>query len=140
MFEILFDEKLEISLSEIKKFTDFVKGFANQQSLSDKLAYRLELVVDEILTNIVSYAMAEEIHLRVCRDGQVLRITIEDDGLEFNPLENDKPPELDGPLEEREIGGLGIFFANEMMNRLDYDYRNGKNNLQMEMDLDADHG
>ncbi len=58
--------------------------------------------------------------------GERLIVTITDDGVPFNPL-SAEAPRLDAPLEEREIGGLGIHLVRNMIDDVTYNRRIGKN-------------
>lgn len=100
-------------------------------------AYMIHLVVEEIVVNIVDYAYPEgNGYLVVCinSDGKELTIEFRDHGIPFNPLEQSKP-DLDIPLEERSIGGLGIFLTKEMMDNVEYRYEQGENILIIKKNL-----
>lgn len=101
------------------------------------LAYTIHLVVEEIVVNIVNYAYPDGegyLEVRVHNDQQVLTFEFRDHGLPFNPLEQ-PVPDLDKPLEERSIGGLGIFLTKEMMDDTQYRYEQGENILIIKKNL-----
>jgi anti-sigma regulatory factor (Ser/Thr protein kinase) len=91
-------------------------------------------VFDELLGNIINYAYTDEqehtIEVRVEFFGDRLTVTIEDDGIPFNPLEKDTP-DTELPLEERKIGGLGIHLVRNMMDKVSYQRRITKNRLTL---------
>jgi anti-sigma regulatory factor (Ser/Thr protein kinase) len=93
------------------------------------------MVVEEVLTNIISYARPEDDSLEIAiywsepTPGTV-RIEIHDSGDEFNPLEV-PDPDLSLDAEEREIGGLGIHLVRRYMDHCEYERRNGRNILAM---------
>lgn len=100
-------------------------------------AYMIHLVVEEIVVNIVDYAYPEgNGYLEVCinNDSKELTIEFRDHGIPFNPLEQSMP-DLDIPLEERSIGGLGIFLTKEMMDNVEYRYEQGENILIIKKNL-----
>ena len=71
---------------------------------------------------------AGQIRVRVeIRDDRVAVITLEDRGIPFNPLKEE--PDIHLLLEDRPVGGLGIFIVRQTMDEVDYDYKNGKNVL-----------
>lgn len=90
------------------------------------------MAVDEIATNIITHGYQEAgytgdlLVTANVTDGAV-EITIEDTGVPFNPLLHAKPPELDIPLEERRVGGLGIFLAQQHVDEFRYNYVDGRN-------------
>lgn len=97
---------------------------------------RLTLVLEELLTNVVSYGYddddAHEIHVSLeVKDG-VLTSVFDDDGRPFNPHDAQKPV-MDGPLEERSVGGLGIHLILTIMDSVEYERVDGRNRTTMTM-------
>ena len=91
-------------------------------------------MLDELLNNIVNYAfMDEEEHMIdlifVLTDNRLV-ITLHDDGVPFNPFELD-PPDISLSLDERAIGGLGIFLVRQMMDEYLYTRHIGKNVVRL---------
>lgn len=100
-------------------------------------AYTIHLVVEEIVLNVIDYAYpaGEEngyLEVRTDKVGKVFFIEFRDHGIPFNPLEQ-AAPDTDMPLEERKIGGLGIFLCKEMMDESSYRYENGENILSFKL-------
>lgn len=98
------------------------------------LAYAVRISCEEIIVNIISYAYPEGrdgyIWLGVTKDKEELCIEIQDGGIPFNPLERQEP-DIFQELEEREIGGLGIFLVLRMMDHVEYRYEEGRNKLRL---------
>lgn len=96
-----------------------------------KESYAIHLVSEELVVNVVSYAYAdgEEGYLNINIDntGDVLSIQFVDGGIAFNPLEKEQP-DTTLALEDREIGGLGIFLTKQMMDDVTYQ-RVGNENI-----------
>lgn len=94
--------------------------------------FALHLVIEELAVNIADYAYPEgdDGYLDVLIDKAPgsITITFKDGGTPFNPLER-QMPDVSLPLEERGIGGLGIFLTVKQMDKVTYDYRNGENVL-----------
>jgi serine/threonine-protein kinase RsbW len=104
------------SLDQLSTIRSFVDRAAAAAGLERRAAYRLRLAVDEIATNIINYGYEREglsgdIRLSAAVDGDWLRVSLEDDGLEYDPTTAEAPKDLDQPLEQRGIGGLGIFLT-----------------------------
>ena len=98
----------------------------------------LRIAIDEILTNIVSYAYRDasphDIHLRCeLRDG-LLQTIVEDDGVAYNPL-NAAAPDLSEAMATRRLGGLGVHFVRNLMNAVRYERVGGRNRLVLEQGL-----
>lgn len=117
------------ALTTIRAFVDRVSASAD---LDRKAAYRLRLAVDEIATNIVNYGYERagrsgDIHLRAVADDAWLTITLEDTGIRFDPNEAAPPDSLSDPLEERPIGGLGIYLTVTGIDDFRYEHVDGRN-------------
>ncbi len=103
-----------------------------QAGLDKKATYRLRLAVDEIATNIVVHGYDENglsgpILVISEIDAQALTIILEDSSPAFDPRQLGRPEHIDKPVEERPIGGLGIFLTHENVDRFDYEYVNNRN-------------
>lgn len=88
----------------------------------------ISVVADELVTNIVDYSGSTYLDVEILRDEKGITMRFRDGGLAFNPLEQD-PPDTSLPMEERNIGGLGIFLVVSSMDDVAYEYTNGENVL-----------
>jgi len=124
--------KLSNKLSELERFNQILTEFGRRQGLAPKVVHDLNLAVEEILTNIISYAFTDgrehEIRLHLSVQPEEVRAEVEDDGQPFNPLEASEP-DTAKPLEERIIGGLGIHLMRKLMDGLEYKRQGDKNLL-----------
>ena len=109
-----------ISLDDIRTY---VGEEARNAGLNDKGVYAVQLAVDEACTNIIDYAYGGESEQEIRVSCQItpdaLQITIQDDGKPFD-ADTVAPPDLDAPLSERQVGGLGIFLINKLMDDVRY--------------------
>ncbi len=124
---------LNSDISELKVLAEKIESFGSENGISDKTVFELNLVLDELFTNLVSYGCQSDKHkfdLVMELKAGVLTIWIEDDGKEFNPLD---APEPDTACEctERKVGGLGIHFMRKMMDSIEYDWADGRNKLTL---------
>ncbi len=117
-------------LAEIGRLSILVDDFVSRHRLPTRTAFELNLALDELLTNVISYGYADELKHEIQIRGSIVDdlivIEIEDDGLEFNPFEI-KEPDLKAPLIERPIGGLGIHLVRQMIDVVEYRRLDGKN-------------
>lgn len=123
---------LSNDLSEIPKLQREVENFGEKCCLSPKTQFELNLILEEVLANTISYAYRDnqrhEIVVRAdLRDGELV-IEVEDDGRPFNPLQI-PPPDLEQPLEQRKAGGLGLHLVRELTSSIEYTRREEKNHL-----------
>lgn len=103
---------------------------SDDMPISKELRFRLRLCIEEVVENIVNYAYDGgngwiEVGTQLA-DG-LLTITLKDEGIPFNPLEQEDP-DITLTAEDRQIGGLGIFLCKQMMDKLEYE-RNGDCNV-----------
>src|SRR5271165_896678 len=119
------------SLAEIRRF---VKGAAGRAGIEDAKAYQLQLAVDEIATNIILYGYkgageGAVISIDAEITGAALIVTLKDQSPPFDPRTMQLPEmqDLTRPLEERKVGGLGIFFAFQGVDRFEYRHEDGSN-------------
>ncbi|MEO5894468.1 MAG: ATP-binding protein [Vicinamibacterales bacterium] len=110
-------------LDEIGRLATLIEGYGATQLLSPEVVYAFNLSLDEVLTNVISYAFADArehtINVRLSITNGQLQAEVADTGRPFNPLDV-PPPNLDAPIEQRPIGGLGLHIVREMMDRLEY--------------------
>ncbi|MCR5100421.1 MAG: ATP-binding protein [Butyrivibrio sp.] len=98
-----------------------------------KVQMQIEVAVEEIFVNISQYAYAPNTGMAVIRvdladDPAEIRISFIDSGVPYNPLAKDDP-DVTLSVEERQIGGLGIYMVKKSMDDIFYEYKDGKNCL-----------
>ena len=128
-------EELEIKLnnkvSELERFNQTLTEFGQHHGLAPRLVHDLNLALEEILTNIISYGYTDnqehEIRVSLSVQPGEVRAEVEDDGQPFDPLAAPEP-DAAKPLAERTIGGLGILLVRKLMDDLEYK-RQGDRNL-----------
>jgi len=117
------------SLSEIGKF---VNTAAASAGLDKMAAYRLRLAVDEVATNIIIHGYEEagligDVWVFSEINENTLTITLEDAAIPFDPRTLAFPDHIDKPIEERPIGGLGVFLTKKNVDKFEYEYVNKHN-------------
>ncbi|WP_147819763.1 ATP-binding SpoIIE family protein phosphatase [Salidesulfovibrio onnuriiensis] len=140
-------DRLSFSMTNKQKcfqiFRPKVEAFCSRHDFPAKLIFNLTLVLDELITNIISYGYSDmdehPIEVSIATDGNLIRLRIEDDAEPFNILEA-PAPELDTPLEERnrQIGGMGIHIVKKLVNCLRYERKDGRNILTLEKAINAE--
>jgi anti-sigma regulatory factor (Ser/Thr protein kinase) len=116
-------------LQDIPAIVDFVVNWLQQRKL-DKYIFPFETAVDEASTNVVKYAYGGrggffQISCEIKSDHIV--VTIVDRAEKFDPA-SVPLPEVESKLEDRKIGGLGIYMMRKMMDRVDYSFSEGEGN------------
>jgi serine phosphatase RsbU (regulator of sigma subunit)/anti-sigma regulatory factor (Ser/Thr protein kinase) len=117
-------------LKQIGKVTADFQKFAAENNLPDDIRRKFSIVFDELLNNIISYAYNDdkehEIEITTRKEKDKVIIRISDDGIPFNPF-GITIPDTSAPLEQREIGGLGIHLIRKFMDKADYERKINRN-------------
>jgi anti-sigma regulatory factor (Ser/Thr protein kinase) len=126
--------ELKNDLSELETLCQHLNKFGHVSGLSEACITDINICLDELFTNIVSYGFTDDlehmIRFTINVDNNVLTLTIEDEGIAFNPLEK-KDPEIPADLIDVRIGGLGIHIVRKLMDDIRYKRERGKNKLTM---------
>lgn len=109
----------------IRQVADALDSFCSAERLPKDVAWRLRVAVDEVLANVVVHGKTgdgpPDIAVQFRRDGNVVEVTIADNGAEFNPLWA-AAPDLTAPLDQRQPGGLGIFLMKNLVDDVLYSH------------------
>lgn len=117
-------------LSRLGAVQSFAEEAFSEYNISESVIRRFLISLDEIFSNVCHYSGAKEITVECGVKKEMVFLAIEDDGVEFNPLEIPNP-DVKEPLKSREIGGLGIYMVKKLMNDMTYERKEGKNRLVM---------
>jgi anti-sigma regulatory factor (Ser/Thr protein kinase) len=103
-------------LESLEAVSEFVKKAAATAALDERAAYRMRLAVVELVTNAISHGYGEAglsgmVDLIAELDDRSVTITIEDTANPYDPTQTPPPDELHLPLDQRKIGGLGVYLA-----------------------------
>jgi len=132
--------RIENDLNALDEMSIWVAESCKSLGFSDALSFRLDLVANEAVANAISYGYPAgargEIALRLgTADGNAV-LEIEDDGIEFNPLQlAEQPPPQS--LEESRVGGLGVPLIRKSMAQCEYQRRAGRNLLILKSPIAA---
>ncbi|BHH83439.1 SpoIIE family protein phosphatase [Desulforhopalus sp. 52FAK] len=137
--------KVEMSitndLKEIESVKDRFKEFAEEVNLETSIRRKLSLVFDELVNNVISYAYEDDdqhtILLTFVKAGDRLIVTIEDDGMPFNPFEA-PAPDTSSEIDDRPIGGLGIHLVRTLMDKASYNRKVDRNVVTLIKNLTVD--
>ena len=132
---------IEAKTENLHRVFDFVTGELSSYILQPKTVRQIKLCVEEIFLNIANYAYHPDtgfakITVKVDNEDEALRVMISftDKGNPFNPL-SVASPDVEAELEERNVGGLGIFLVKNAVDGLAYEYTDGQNILTIEKSL-----
>ena len=129
----------EMTINAVAENLEQVMLFLDEEldrlSCGSRQRFQMEVAVEEIFANIVHYAYAPNIGpvtVRLSADEEegCLCVTFLDEGIPFDPLKKPEP-DVTLPAQERKIGGLGIFMVQKSMDRVSYEYKDGRNQLTL---------
>lgn len=129
--------RLEISIANdreaIPEIVTAVSALIEENGLAPDIGYALELAIDELVTNAISYGYpdggAGKVTVEVSIESDRVVLVMRDDGIAFDPLQQSPEPTLEGDVEDRPIGGLGLHLVEAMMDEVAYERLNGENRL-----------
>ena len=125
---------LKNDVHEVTRLNIFVKSATEKLGIETSLARQLRLAVEEAVVNVIDYAYPTgnegDITIKMTSDGYILRFQIVDTGIPFDPTKKEKT-DTTLPVEERQIGGLGILLVSELMDTINYEREDGKNILTL---------
>ena len=122
--------KLKNSLTELDSLFQHIERFGKMVGLPKKQVFQINLALDELFTNIVSYGYTDGnehwIDFRLSFDNDAVIIYIEDKGVPFDPVAAPTSGSVP-PLENCKIGGLGLHIVKKMMDEIAYERKGNKN-------------
>ena len=131
---VMVELTIEAVLENLEKVNSFVTTAIEPVKCSPRVTMQLLMAVEEIFVNIAHYAYTPgkgpatiSCEVKLDTPLQVI-IKFIDGGMPYNPLQN-QDPDTSLPVEERDIGGLGILLVKKSMDSVLYEYDNGKNIL-----------
>ena len=140
--EVKFEWDLSVDGDEPRRVAEQFESLCLEHGVPVGIVFKFQLALDELLTNVVSYAFgqtATEPSIKVLLDVTDTRVmaVIRDNGRAFNPLQDAADPDLDLPAEDRDIGGLGIHLTKAFVETLEYERRDGWNRLSLVQPMEA---
>lgn len=133
----------EITIAADLSVLDRILGFADETmerlDIRDKeVRNRTAFILDELFSNIAMYSHDDgmtEVCIRIEKCGaHTLSIELEDNGIPYNPLEAGEP-DITSSVEDRPIGGLGIYLVKQSVQTMEYHYRDNKNVLKLVIEV-----
>ena len=126
------------TIAELQKVVAFVERFGRDHELPGNIVNDLNLCLDEILNNSISYGYDDGarhyISISLLFDGSVVVAALKDDAKPFDPRLT-APGAVSGDLQSRKRGGLGLHFVNSLMDEVDYAWADGYNFTKLKKKL-----
>ena len=130
----MFSMSWTASIESISDITEHVQAELVRLGLDSHRLMKVNLAIEEITVNIINHAYGEgergSIAVSIEKTDSQVIIHIFDEGVPFNPLDA-KGPDVNAPMAERPIGGLGIFMAKNLVDGITYERRGARNHLML---------
>lgn len=129
-----FVKTVSSSLEAIPSLAEEIEIWGEQHHIDIQTIFQVNLILEELMTNIISYGHQEQHEKKIevtlqCNENQLI-ITLLDEAPAFNPLLQ-PTPSIKADIDERAIGGLGIYFVRSLTDRVDYLYTGKGNQLTL---------
>jgi serine/threonine-protein kinase RsbW len=124
---------LAASVDEFPRAAEFVEEILLDAGFGMKKMLEIQLAVEEACTNVINYGYEGKqgiIHITSEALNDHLVMTIEDEGIQFDPTTIDEPT-LTDDVEARNIGGMGVHLIRSFVEDLKYEFVDGKNTLTL---------
>jgi len=113
-----------------------IEDFCEQNEILPNKLFAIQLILEELVTNIINHGSSSQkteiIEISLTVQDDLITLAIRDNARAFNPLEAAEP-DTGQSLEERDIGGLGLFLVRKKVKSLSYEYKDGFNNVIAEI-------
>ena len=125
-------------ISTIPQLSEFIESFCDEAGIGMETTMSLNLALEEAVVNVMDYAYPKDtaghVNIDVRTDADCVVFVITDNGIPFDPTAM-KDVDTTLPLEERSIGGLGIFLTRQIMDDISYERSNDKNILTLKKNI-----
>jgi anti-sigma regulatory factor (Ser/Thr protein kinase) len=132
--------KWAATVGDILNISEYARKEAVQLGVGKKNLDKLNLAVEEITANIIFHGYKDNpggmIEVLVEKVGPNMVIHLMDEGIPFNPLEAGEP-DIDAPMEKRQVGGLGIFMAKKLVDTIQYQRVGNRNHVTLIQAVDG---
>ena len=130
--------KLKNTTSELNKLCRNLEQFCKTLGLTKKCIFQINLALEELFTNIVSYGYQNGadhwIKIAISHENGAVVIRIEDTGIPFDPFSVESPDTI-GDIENCPVGGLGIHLIKKLMDEILYERCGNKNVLTIKKNI-----
>jgi serine/threonine-protein kinase RsbW len=115
--------KIETRVEELNRIASVVEEMGEKEGWPPDLVFKVNLILEELSLNIINYGHTgglHEIDITLTSTEDALKIDIVDDGMPFDPISDAPTPDVNAPMEDRGIGGLGVHLVQAMTDEMHY--------------------
>lgn len=125
--------QIDAHRSLLEPLLDIFEKDLREGHCPDDRIEEIRIAAEEIFINIASYAYPDsegDVSIEETVQDRRIDLIFSDNGIPYNPLEK-VDPDINLELDERDIGGLGIYMVKEIVDQVDYQYKDGENCLHI---------
>lgn len=125
--------EIRAKIDKIPQLSKFIDNSMQKFGLSEYQQFQVQLAVEEAVSNIITHGNLDEddkITIKCYKNDNEVEVLIEDAGIPFDPTTVPEPHLKTSPL-KRKPGGLGVYFIKKYMNKIYYEFKDGKNILTL---------
>ena len=127
--------------AEIPRLAQEIESLAEAGGIGPGVVGRLQLALEEAITNIIDYGLSVdglyEIDVHATVEDGLVEVSVEDDGVAYNPVADTPVFDPDQSMEERRIGGVGVHLVRTLMDEVDYLRVGDRNRLTVRKRIDS---
>lgn len=135
------EKNFKKDFSSLEAIDAYIRSFAAENGLDEDMVFMLNFVVEEIFTNMVKYQSqsSNDVKIGLSSDGQTLKVTLTDFGVEYFDPTAAPPVDISRPLSERRPGGLGVHLVKKYVDTFDYRYAGNNSIITLTKNLKDEH-
>lgn len=124
--------ELDAELAGLDAANEALDNFALAHRWPEPALFPVRLALEEVLMNVITHGSdgtrVPRVRIRFGQTGERFVMEIADDGIAFDPLDAPEP-DLEADLDDRPIGGLGVYLVRQLMDSVNYHHEGGRNVL-----------
>lgn len=115
---------LHNDIRETPKIAEFMDDIVGETGIDMALSNSLNLALEEAVVNVMNYAypadQVGDISIEAYAEDSYIQFVITDNGIPFDPTASGPEPDITASVEDRNVGGLGIFLVTHLMDEVKY--------------------
>lgn len=127
--------RIHANHGQLERVENAIDNMAKRRRWPDEMVFKVKLVVEEMGLNIIDHGYgndeSKELEFRLTADDDSVTMEFIDEAGPFDPLTETPRPDTDAGIEERDIGGLGVYLVREMVDEVRYAREGNRNRLTL---------
>jgi serine/threonine-protein kinase RsbW len=117
-------KKITRSYDSLEEIFEFTERFFETETINESVRFAVHFVMEELFTNMVKYnpGNSNDILLGVDKTNNSVKISLTDYDVDPFDVTEERDVDIESPLTERKVGGLGLHLIKIMVDSLEYDY------------------